>query len=93
MTVTWIIIFLISLWVAEAVVRRCSVRKVFLEISQGNTCAKVFFLIKLQAYGSGAGVFLWICEISKNALFYRTSLVAVSGVAILFPNNHIKDNV
>ena len=91
MTVTWIIIFLISLWVAEAVVRRCSVKKVFLEISQGNTCAKVFFC--MQAYGSGAGVFLWICEISKNALFYRTSLVAVSGVAILFPNNHIKDNV
>ena len=38
--------------VLEAVVRRCSVRKVFLEISQNsqeNTCARVSFLIKLQA--------------------------------------------
>ena len=38
---------------AEAVVRRCSVEKVFLEIlqnSQENTCARLSFLIKLQAY-------------------------------------------
>ena len=35
----------------EAVVRRNSVKKVFLEISQNfeNTCAGVSFLIKLQA--------------------------------------------
>ena len=36
----------------EAVVRRCSVKKLFLEISQKsqeNTCARVPFLIKLQA--------------------------------------------
>ena len=36
----------------EVVVQRCSVKKVFLEISQNaqeNTCAKVSFLIKLQA--------------------------------------------
>ena len=36
----------------EAVVWRCSVEKVFLEISQNlqeNTCARVSFLIKLQA--------------------------------------------
>ena len=36
---------------SEAVVRRCSVKKVFLEISQNsqeNTCARVSFLIKLQ---------------------------------------------
>ena len=39
---------------AEAVARRCSVRKVFLKISQNsleNTCARVSFLIKLQASG------------------------------------------
>ena len=39
----------------EAVVRRCSVKKVFLKISQNsqeNTCAKVSFLIKLQASGT-----------------------------------------
>ena len=38
--------------VLEAVVRRCSVKKVFLEISensQENTCVRVSFLIKLQA--------------------------------------------
>ena len=36
----------------EGVVQRCSVEKVFLEISQNsheNTCARAFFLIKLQA--------------------------------------------
>ena len=36
----------------EGVVQRCSVKKVFLEISQNsqeNTCASVSFLIKLQA--------------------------------------------
>ena len=54
----------------EAVVRRCSAEKVLLEISQNsqeNTCASVSFLIKLQAWG-----------ISKNAFFYRTTLVAAS---------------
>ena len=37
---------------SEAVVQGCSVKKVFLEISQNsqeNTCARVSFLIKLQA--------------------------------------------
>ena len=36
---------------SETVVRRCSVEKVFLEISQNsqeNTCARISFLIKLQ---------------------------------------------
>ena len=36
----------------EAVFQRCSVKKVFLEISQNSqesTCARVYFLIKLQA--------------------------------------------
>ena len=37
---------------SEAVAPTCSVKKVFLEISQNsqeNTCARVSFLIKLQA--------------------------------------------
>ena len=37
---------------AEAVVRKCSVKKLFLKISQNsheNTCVRVSFLIKLQA--------------------------------------------
>ena len=41
-------------WTAEAVTQRCSIKKVFLEISQNsqeNTCARVSFLIKLQASG------------------------------------------
>ena len=40
--------------IIEAVVRRCSVKKVFIEISQNsreNTCARVSFLIKLQPLG------------------------------------------
>ena len=39
----------------EAVVRRCFVKKVLLEISQNsqkNTCSRVSFLIKLQAWAS-----------------------------------------
>ena len=41
-------------FVSEAVVWRCSVEKVLLEISQNsqeNTCARVSFLIKWQAWG------------------------------------------
>ena len=42
----------INLVATEAVAQRCSVKKMFLEISQNsqeNTCARVSFLIKLQA--------------------------------------------
>ena len=41
-----------SSFYSEAVVRRCPVKKMFLEISQNsleNTCARVSFLIKLHA--------------------------------------------
>ena len=73
----------------EAVVQMCSVKKLFLEfsqISQENTCARVSFLIKMQAYACNfikketlAQVFSCeICEISKNIFFHRTPLVAVS---------------
>ena len=44
--------FSIFLWDTEAVVWRCSVKKVFLEISQNsqeNTCAGDSFLMELQA--------------------------------------------
>ena len=40
--------------ILEAVVQRCSVKKVFLEIlqySQENACARALFLIKLQCSG------------------------------------------
>ena len=73
----------------EAVVRRCSVRKVFLQISQysqENTCARVSFLITLQASGCNfikkealaQALFLEFCEISENTVSYKTPLVVAS---------------
>ena len=64
----------------EAVAQRCSVKKVFLEItqnSQENTCARVSFVIKLQAETCNfikketlAQVFSCeFCEISKKTFF------------------------
>ena len=50
---TTLLVFLLSL-IAEAVVRRCSVEKVFIEISQNsqeNICDNFSFLIKLQVWG------------------------------------------
>ena len=61
--------------IKEAVVWRCSVKIVFLEISQNsqeNTCARVPFLIKLQA-----PPFL------KNTFFYWTPLVAALDISYL----------
>ena len=57
----------------EAVGKRCSVKKVFLEISQNseeNTCARVF---SSEFY-----------EISKNTFCYRTPLVAASDTNMVF---------
>ena len=63
--------------------RRCSVKKVFLEIlqnSQENTCARASILIKLQAFikiETLAQVFSCeFCEISKNTFSYRASAMA-----------------
>ena len=57
--------------VTESVAQRCSVKKVFLEIlqnSQENTCARVSFLIKLQALAQ-----LWHrCFYVNFAKFLRT---------------------
>ena len=42
---------ILDVWLAESVAQMCSVKKVFLEISQDwqeNTCARVYFLIKLR---------------------------------------------
>ena len=77
--------------VSEAVVWRCFVKKVFLEISQNlqeNPCAGASFLIMLQACGlklyqkrdPDTGAFLWILWNFWEHLFYRTPLVAASGV-------------
>ena len=71
----------------EAVVQRCFVNKVFLEISQNsqeNTCARVSLLIKLQASNfikkeTLAQVFSCeFCESYKNTFFHRTPLVSAS---------------
>ena len=76
--------------IPEAVVQRCSVKKVFLEISQKsqeNNCARISFLIKLQAL---AQVFSSeFCEISKNTFCYRTPLVAASHI----PSHFIRELV
>ena len=75
----------------EAVAERCSVKKVFLEISQysqENTCVRVSFLIKLQACNFNkketlAQVFsckFW--EISKSTFSNRTPPVAASWTLI-----------
>ena len=48
---------------SEAATKYILREKVFLEISQNsqeNTCARVPFLIKLQAWDSCTGVLLWI---------------------------------
>ena len=59
---------------AEAVVQRGSVKKVFLEISQNsqvNTCARVSFLIKLQASGFFWIPFFLVVEVSIFHVLYQ----------------------
>ena len=76
-------------WFTEVVSRKCSIKKVFFEIlqnSQGNTCVRVSFLIKLQVEtckiylkkDSGTGVSCEFCKISGNTFSYRTPPVAPS---------------
>ena len=73
----------------KAVSRRCSVKKVFLEISQNspeNTCARVSFLIKLRASACNfikkeALAQVFFCEfyeICENTFSYKTTPVAAS---------------
>ena len=89
-----------------AFVQRCSAKKVFLEISQnsqGNTCARVSFLIKLQETWklikkeTLVQVFSCeFCEISKNTFLHRTPLVTASetskrSLAVIFFSNTRKE--
>ena len=73
----------------EAVAQRCSVKKMFWNISQNSlekTCARVSFLIKLQAEvcnfikkGTLAQVYSSeFYEISRNIFSYKTSPLAAS---------------
>ena len=72
---------------SEAAARRCSVKKVFLEIlqhSQENTCVRASFLITLQAWACNfikketlAQVFsCGFCEIPKNSFSYIIEILA-----------------
>ena len=70
----------------EAVDQRCSVKKVFLEISQNsqeNTC--VFFNKETLAQVFSCE----FCEISKNTFSYRTPLVAASEKLKLLYGNKV----
>ena len=77
-------------WLIEAVAQKWSLKNLFLEISQNsqeNTCARVSFLIKLQARlqlykkrDSGKVFSCEFCEISKNTFVYRTPPVTASGL-------------
>ena len=70
----------------EAVVRRYSVKKLFLEISQNsqeNNFARDFFKLasSLQLYLKKSLAQVFSCEfgeISKNTIFYRTPPLAAS---------------
>ena len=69
-------------WLTEAVARRCSVKKVFLEIlqnSQENTCN---FTKKETLAQVFPGEF---CEISKNIFSYRIPPVAASWLKRFHP--------
>ena len=60
---------ILPLWDPEAVVWRCSVEKLFLEISQNsqeNTCDRASFLVKLHA--SDFFFFFFVFSISVNIL-------------------------
>ena len=66
--------------ISRSCLRRCSMKKVFLKLSQNskkNTCTRASFLIKLQIEACkkrdfGTDVFLWILWNFVGKLFFRT---------------------
>ena len=58
---------------AEAATRTCYVKKVFLKISRNspeNTCARVSFLIMLQAWGLRSQLEAWLkCNVQKTLIW------------------------
>ena len=67
-----------SIYLSEAVVRRCFVKKVFLEISQNsqeNTCEACNFIKKESLAQAFTCEF---CGNSKKTFFYRTAPVTAS---------------
>ena len=82
---------IITVWVVQKQSRRCSVKKVFLEISfkfTGKHLCQSLFLIKLQAEFCNfikkenlAQVLSYeFCKISKNTFSYRIHLPAYCGL-------------
>ena len=84
---------ILPMWdISEVVTRSCSVKKVLLKISQNvqeSTCARVSFIIKLQA--RTAAILLkrdsevFSCEFYENlnnTFFYTTPLVAASDICM-----------
>ena len=62
---------------SETVVRKCSVREVFLEISpnsQENACVRVSFLIKLQASGGCFCHLLKCFDILYGNIIYKMQI-------------------
>ena len=79
----------------EAVVRSCSVKKMFLEIlqnSQENTCARDSFIKKESLARELSCEF---CEISKNTFFteHLWWLLLFREVLSFFIENHLKKRV
>ena len=81
-----------------AVVWRCSVKNMFLRISQDsqeNTCARVSFLVRPKTYNfikkeTLAQVLSCVCwEIFKNTFFYRKPPVAASLYEITILKNFV----
>ena len=77
---------------SQALVRRCSVKKVPIEVAQNsheNTCVRVSFsepppcnFIKKEALAQ-----VFPCEfgeISKNTFYYKTTLVVASGIPTIY---------
>ena len=64
----------------EAIIQRCSLKKVFLEISQNSQesiCQSLFLIKRKETFfnkkrDSGTGVFCEFFEISKNTFLHRT---------------------
>ena len=78
-------------WLYKSSHRRCSIKKVFLKISQNsqeNTCSRVFFLIKLRASNFikketlAQVLSCEFCEIFKNIFFREHLRVTASGFTV-----------
>ena len=81
---------------SQSVVWRCSVKQVFLKISQNsqeNTCGRATFVIKLQAYkryrtqNSGACFWKKISEFLNNII---ESLLKMNDSSVFLRKDHIK---